>query len=191
VIFSEIKLEQLKPDPPTWDSVYFMAPRKPSAVAIVFFINECNETNVLFIRRSTSVSSHRGQIGFPGGRLEVGDQRPRDTALREAQEEVGLDLKRVRVLGGIEPLPALDGTLVFPIVAVTDTPVPELRLNSAEVAEIYMIPVELVLESNRREFSFNMFGFWRKSYLYDCGPISVWGLSAEILRLAKFQVLTQ
>ncbi len=186
-MFSEIKLDQLKPDPPTWDSVYFMSACKPSAVVILFFINENKQTTLLFIKRSTTVSSHRGQIGFPGGRLEVGDLRPRDTALREAHEEVGLDLSRVRVLGAVDPLPALDGSMVIPIVAVTNTPVEDLRLNYAEVAEIYMIPLDLVLESNRREFGFNMFGCWRKSYLYDCGQISVWGLSAEILKLANFQ----
>ena len=189
MIFPEIQLKKLKPDPDAWDPVCFVAQRKPSAVAVLFFVNEHKKTNILFIRRSTHVSSHKGQIGFPGGRLEAGDVRPSDTALREAFEEIGLDPAHVTVLGALDPHPALDGTLVFPIVCVTNTSVEALRINSEEVAEIYMIPLELVLESNRQKFSFNMFGCWRQSYLYDCGPIAVWGLSAEILGVAGFQAV--
>ncbi len=187
MIFPEIQLHKLKPDLPAWDPAYFILPRKPSAVAVLFFVSENKKTSVLFIRRSSKVSSHKGQIGFPGGRIDDGDLKPRDTALRETLEEIGLEPSLVHVLGALDPVPAIDGTPVFPLVCVTNATADGLTINTEEVAEIYMIPLPLVLESNRQKFSFNMFGCWRNSYLYDCGQISVWGLSAEILNQASFQ----
>ena len=182
-----VDTEHLRPDPESWDPVYFLAPRKPSAVAGIIFVSDLDGPHVLLTRRSTRLTSHKGQIGFPGGRLEAGDQRPRDTALREAAEEVGLDPARVKVIGGVDPIPALDGSLVYPVVGVTDAVIEDLTINPAEVAGIYMIPLEKLMKGNRKRFSFNLFGCWRHSFLYDCGAISVWGLSAEILAKADLR----
>jgi 8-oxo-dGTP pyrophosphatase MutT (NUDIX family) len=171
----------LKPDLQSWDPVYFSLPRKPSAVAIIIFENEQESNSVLFIRRSTRLSSHKGQIGFPGGRLEVGDIAPKDTALRETMEEIGLDPSSVEVVGRGDPTPALDGSLVYPIVAKTSATINDLNLNPAEVSEIFLVPIEMLFSSQKKKFKFNLFGCWRASFLYDCGSILVWGLSAEIL----------
>jgi 8-oxo-dGTP pyrophosphatase MutT (NUDIX family) len=182
-----LDLGQIKPDPAAWDPAYLLVERKPCAVAVVIFICDGKNPHVLFIRRGTNLSSHKGQIGFPGGRVELGDLRPRDTALRETWEEVGLDPASVKVLGGISPVVALDGASVFPIVGVTSVSFSDLRVNTDEVDGIFMVPLEKVLSTNCQTFSFNMFGIWRQSFLYDCGSISVWGLSAEILAKADFK----
>ena len=177
----DFKWGKVTPDPVAWDPVYFSVPRKPSAVAVIVFDVGQGQPKVLLIRRSTRLSSHKGQIGFPGGRLEAGDVSPRDTALRETFEEVGLDPGRVRVIGGVDPVPALDGSLVYPIIATTDVAVDDLIANPAEVSEVFLVPAELLMAGNRQKFKFNLFGCWRHSFLYNCGAISVWGLSAEIL----------
>lgn len=178
---SEVFMDKVKPDPVTWDPVYFSVARKPSAVAVIIFNEDQANPKILLIRRSTRLSSHKGQIGFPGGRLEAGDVSPRDTALRETFEEVGLDPARVRVIGGVDPVPSLDGSLVYPIIGTTDVAVDDLIANPAEVSEVFLVPAELLMVNHRQKFKFNLFGCWRHSFLYDCGTLSVWGLSAEIL----------
>jgi 8-oxo-dGTP pyrophosphatase MutT (NUDIX family) len=185
---SILKTEHLKPDLPSWDPVYYSVPRKPSAVAVIIFESDSPEPSVLFIRRSTRLGSHRGQVGFPGGRMEAGDKNPRDTALREAAEEVGLRPEFVNVLGATDPLPALDGSLVYPIIATTEASRDDLQLSPSEVADIYMVPIRLVISENRQKFEFNLFGCWRRSFLYNCGTMSVWGLSAEILAKADLRL---
>lgn len=184
-----IKTEHLKPDLSTWDPVYFSVPRKPSAVAVIIFAGESADPSVLFIRRSTRLSSHKGQIGFPGGRMESGDKNPRHTALREAAEEVGLQPELVTILGAVDPIPSLDGSLVYPIIGITDASRHDLQASPAEVSDIYMIPIKYLISENRKKFEFNLFGCWRRSFLYDCGTMSVWGLSAEILARADLRLV--
>ena len=188
---NQFKIVQLKPDLIEWDPVYYSVQRKPSAVALLIFSNCDQEPHVLLIRRSTRLSSHKGQIGFPGGRLELGDSRPRDTALRETAEEVGLDPALVSVLGGLDPIPALDGSLVYPIIGTTSASVDDLRINPIEVDAIFLIPLSCFTSQNLKKFGFNLFGCWRRSFLYDCGSMSVWGLSAEILAKADLQIATE
>jgi coenzyme A diphosphatase NUDT7 len=183
-----IATEHLKPDLKNWDPVYFSLVRKPSAVAVIIFDADSDNPQVLFIRRSTRLGSHRGQIGFPGGRLEAGDRNPRETALREAAEEVGLRPELVTVLGGVDPIPALDGSLVYPIIGITEATRNGLQMNLSEVSDIYMVPLKFLASENQRKFEFNLFGCWRRSFLYDCGAISVWGLSAEILAKADLKL---
>lgn len=188
---TQIKIDQLKPDLTAWDPVYYSLSRKPSAVAVILFDQMDDEPHVLLIRRSTRLSSHKGQIGFPGGRLEAGDSSPRETALRETAEEVGLDPALVKILGGVDPIPALDGSLVYPIVGITQASIESLKINPAEVAGVFLVPLSSLSSQNRKRFGFNLFGCWRRSFLYDCGTISVWGLSAEILSKADLRVETE
>ena len=184
---SQLTFDCSNPDPKEWDPIYFALPRKPSAVAVIVFDRDIGSPKILLIRRSTKLRSHRGQIGFPGGRIEDGDQSPKDTALREASEEVGIDRRSVKVLGSIDPIPSIDGSLVYPVIAETTSSVESLRVNLAEVESVHLIPVEKLMADNRKKFVFNLFGCWRHSFLYDCGMLSIWGLSAEILAKANFK----
>ena len=177
----DLSFNRLSPDPKLWDPVYYSITRKPSAVAVLIFEGIAQSPQVLLIRRSTKLRSHKGQIGFPGGRLEAGDESPRQTALREASEEIGIDSASVKIVGSIDPIPAIDGSLVYPVVGVTSSDIRDLKINNAEVDGIHMIPVEHLMANNRQKFRFNLFGCWRHSFFYDCGTVSIWGLSAEIL----------
>lgn len=182
-------IADLKPVPDAWDPVFFAIKRRPSAVLILFVRNDENRVSeVIFIRRSTRLTSHRGQIGFPGGRLDASDLNPGVTALRETQEEIGIDPGCVALLGMLPSVPALDGSLVYPICGVISAGDCHLTPSPAEVQEVMRVPVEKILMSNRQKFSFNMFGCWRDSFLYDCGTFKVWGLSAEILAKVSIRV---
>lgn len=182
--FNRINKNDLKPVPEIWDPVFFTIRRKPSAVLVLFIETRTDaqmSTDVLFIRRSTWVGSHRGQIGFPGGRLEAGDLNPGMTALRETREELGLDPNAIQLLGMLPSVPALDGSLVFPICGVMAAEHCLLTPSPVEVQDVLRASAEKILISNPQKFSFNMFGCWRDSFLYDCDTFKVWGLSAEIL----------
>jgi 8-oxo-dGTP pyrophosphatase MutT (NUDIX family) len=179
--------DQKKSDSSRWDPICFSLPRRPSAVAVIIFGLETSIPKVLLIRRSTRLRSHRGQIGFPGGRVDDQDQSPEDTALREAFEEVGLPRRTVTVLGSIDPISSLDGSLVYPVIASTSATVEQLKINDAEVETVHLVPIISLTAGNRKKFSFNLFGCWRHSFLYDWDSLSIWGLSAEILAKVNFK----
>lgn len=186
-------IHELKPVPAMWDPVFFTLKLRPSAVLVLFVEKQdtpghSDSTEVLFIRRSTRVGSHRGQIGFPGGRLEQGDLHPGITALRETQEELGLNPETIQLMGMLPSVPALDGSLVFPICGRIASIDCHLKPNRLEVQEVLGVSADKISVSNQQKFSFNMFGCWRDSFLYDCGAFKVWGLSAEILAKAMIRV---
>lgn len=185
---SDLIFDRLNADPRDWDPIYFALPRKPSAVVVLLFDRDTPTPKVLLIRRSTKLRSHRGQIGFPGGRLEEGDRSPPDTALREAFEEIGIARDTVTVLGCIDPIPAIDGSLVHPVLAQTSASMEDLAINKSEVESVHLIPIALLTAEHRRKFMFNLFGCWRHSFLYDCETLSIWGLSAEILTRFDFKL---
>ncbi len=176
-------VKELKPVPTLWDPVFFMSKRRPSAVLVLFVLNQ-QEREILFIRRSTRTGSHRGQIGFPGGRLEDGDTNPAMTALRETREEIGLDPEKINIMGLSQTVQALDGSLVYPVFAWAYASDCQTTPSPSEVQDVLRVPADRLSVANCQKFSFNMFGCWRDSFLYDCSSFNVWGLSAEILAKA-------
>jgi 8-oxo-dGTP pyrophosphatase MutT (NUDIX family) len=104
-------------------SDYPAAGRRPSSAVVMLFIPgraPGAPAEVVFTRRSTSVRSHKGQIGFPGGRVEAGDATPAHTALRELEEELGVPRNLATTVAALATIPALDGSSVCPIAAFAD-----------------------------------------------------------------------
>lgn len=115
------------------------APRR-AAVLLPLYQDEGN-WHLLFIRRAEQASDrHSGEVGFPGGCREPGDASCTATALREAQEEIGLDPGQVRLLGALPDFHTVSDYLVTPIVGCISWPQP-LRADAGEVARIFSIPV--------------------------------------------------
>ncbi|MCX6127214.1 MAG: hypothetical protein NTV34_21035 [Proteobacteria bacterium] len=83
-------------------------------------------------------------------------------------------------------MPALDGTLVFPVVGVIARADCSMNPSEKEVQQVHCVTWTLICSPNQKKFSFNMFGCWRDSFLYDCQEFTIWGLSAEILATANF-----
>jgi 8-oxo-dGTP pyrophosphatase MutT (NUDIX family) len=105
---------------------------------------------VLYTRRTESVDSHRGQVSFPGGRIEDDDEGPEGAALREAQEEIGLPVEAVNVLGTLDSLLTVTQFLVTPVVGVIPWPY-ALRLNVAEVAVAFGVDLEWLADPSNLE----------------------------------------
>lgn len=150
------------------------------AVLIPLFRGD-GECKVLFTKRTDTVESHRGQISFPGGRIEEEDRSLLDTALRETEEEIGLSRQTVGVLGRIDDVRTLSSNyIVHPFVGLIPYPYP-FRLNGGEVKRLVEIPFTLFLHTEEIipvEYDGRI--YQNLAYRYD-GEV-VWGATARIMR---------
>lgn len=124
---------------------------KCAAVLVPLLWHEA-EWHLLFTRRTDRVESHKGQVSFPGGACDEGESSPEETALREAEEEVGIQHKNVRVLGRLVNMITVTSFRVTPVVGVIQWP-SVLRVGTAEVERVFTIPLKWLADSrNRWEF---------------------------------------
>jgi 8-oxo-dGTP pyrophosphatase MutT (NUDIX family) len=129
-------------------------PLKQAAV-LVPILDRPTGLSLLLTQRSDGLKHHAGQVAFPGGRVEASDQNAISTALREAEEEIGLDPRRVEVLGYLNDHVILTGYRVTPVVAFVH-PEGELSLDHGEVHSVFELPLEKALDGARyhaREWS--------------------------------------
>src|SRR5438045_1447015 len=112
---------------------------KPAAVLVPIQRREDGEHLVL-TRRTETVNSHRGQIAFPGGKIEPHDSGALEAALRESHEEIGLAAADVRVLGQLDQIISSSGYVVTPFVGVVPSPY-NFLLNPAETAALFSVPL--------------------------------------------------
>ncbi len=156
------------------------APIEPAAV-LVGLIERAEGMTVLLTRRTQSLSSHGGQISFPGGRIEPNDAAPVRTALREAEEEIGLVPARVEILGRLANYVVGTGYRITPVVGLVDPPQRFVR-DAREVAEIFEVPLETVMErKNYRREHMRIKNIDRTYYVLPYGEYRIWGATAAIL----------
>ena len=160
------------------------------------------EPSLLFEVRAASLRRQPGEVCFPGGRMEPGET-PEQCALREAWEELGIPAAAVEVIGPMELLCHQSGFLVHPILAwVCGQGGRAERLNAAEVAETFLVPVSRFFQPPQvytyplqpvvgDDFPYDLIGFpqgyaWRGGQvevpIYPCGAHTVWGLTGRIVR---------
>jgi 8-oxo-dGTP pyrophosphatase MutT (NUDIX family) len=153
---------------------------KPAAV-LVPVVMHADEPTVLFTERASHLRDHSGQIAFPGGKIDAGES-PLDTALREAEEEVGLDRRLVRPLGYLDSYLASSGFVVFPAVGLV-TPPFELALNAHEVADAFEVPLAFLMDPGNHEIHAREWkGRIRQYYAIPFRERYIWGVTAGILR---------
>lgn len=164
---------------------------RPAAVLVLLCPNATGEAVVILTERTDRGGHHSGEVSFPGGRAEPDDRDAEHTALREAEEEVGLDPAEcaLRLVGRLPGLwIPVSNHAVTPIVAVADR-VPAMRPQPSEVAAILATPVERFLPGAplvRRERTFH-----DRRLTYDAYPLAgidgavdglvVWGMTARVL----------
>lgn len=138
--------------------------------------------HLAFTRRTDTVATHRGQISWPGGARE-GKELPVETALRETEEELGIDPTTVEVLGQLTPLATgSSGYLITPVVGWTPAR-PAFRPDPREVAELLEVPLELLRAPDvLRRGVWNVRGRRTIVPYYRVGPeVAIWGATAMIL----------
>lgn len=150
------------------------------AAVLVPLCNVDGVPAVLFTKRTETVGTHKGQVAFPGGRVDPGDKDVVDTALRELEEEVGIARGGVDVLGVCHEVTAITGVGVSPVVGyVGDLVVDHLKLQPAEAEMAFALPLTTLVDPQHR--TLQSFPGFRSAPQFTGGPHRVWGLTAWIL----------
>lgn len=158
------------------------------ASVLIPVINRGHGSTVLFTQRTAHLNDHAGQISFPGGRAEESDPDPAFTALREAEEEVGLARSRVEVLGRIPEYRTGTGFLVTPVVGWVEMPV-AFTPDPFEVADVFEVPFRFLMDpANHRVESAFFRGRMRTYYALSFEGRYIWGATAGML-VSLYRVL--
>ena len=165
------------------DTLESYRPTARKASVLLGLFEQNNETYLTFIRRASTLRAHSGEIAFPGGATDVNDLSPIVTALREAQEEIGLDPSRVEVLGIMPPVfTVVSNFLITPVVAYLPEGPGTLQLQTSEVAEVIFLPLQGLADPAiyhteqwmRDEVPHTVYFFEYVSY-------RIWGVTARML----------
>jgi 8-oxo-dGTP pyrophosphatase MutT (NUDIX family) len=156
-------------------------PVRPAAVLIP--VVDHNEPTVLLTQRSPNLSEHAGQIAFPGGKIDATDKSPRDAALREAWEEVGLDRSFVDPIGYLDLYGTGFGFRILPTVARVK-PGFKLTINHSEVVDAFEVPLSFLMNPQNHQIHSREFrGMERSYYAMPFAERYIWGATAGILRV--------
>ena len=156
--------------------------RPQRAAVLVPIVDDGGPLRLILTRRTEDLPTHAGQVAFPGGLVEAGEDDPVRTALREAQEEIGLAPAAVEVLGLLDDFPTRTDTVVVTPVAGVLRSLPALRPRAAEVARIFDIPVAELMQEDRwtsREENRSGRRLWVYYFLHE--GETLWGLSARVV----------
>jgi 8-oxo-dGTP pyrophosphatase MutT (NUDIX family) len=180
--------------PPDWtperhgDGGLFDGHQRTDAAVLVPLVERDGGLTVLLTQRTAHLRDHAGQIAFPGGRAEPGDSDAIDTALRETEEEVGLDRRHVEVLGALPIYRTVTNYDVTPVVGLVRPPF-ALRLDPHEVAEAFEVPLAfLMAPAHHRRHRFEFDGRAREFLSMPWprpdgqGDYFIWGATAAMLR---------
>lgn len=178
--------ERLKRTPPAFsvygdDAAERESPTVTPAAVLVPIVDHASGLTVIFTQRTAQLKAHSGQVSFPGGRAEPGDPTPEFTALREAQEEIGLALERVEVLARLPEYNTRTGFRVTPIVGLLTPPVP-LAPDPREVEEVFEVPLAFLLDPrNHQRETRELQGRTVAYYVMRYGNHTIWGATAGML----------
>jgi 8-oxo-dGTP pyrophosphatase MutT (NUDIX family) len=166
-------------DPAMWERAGVVASR-PAAVLVG--VVDRPEPTVLLTRRTPDLSSHAGQIAFPGGKIDPHDETPLAAAIREADEEIGLARSFVDPIGYLDLYLTFSGFRILPAVARI-APGYSLTLNRAEVEDAFEVPLAfLMTPANHQRHSRENRGVTRHYYAMPFEDRYIWGITAGIVR---------
>ncbi len=177
---SEEQLAELRGDH-TLDSAMPGSPLFRPAAVLIGLIEREDGLHVLLTKRTEHLSSHAGQVAFPGGRIEAFDESPAAGALREAQEEVGLPPDYVEIIGRLDTYLTRTRFEIVPIVGFVRAPYP-VTPDPFEVADVFEVPLDFLVDPvnhqrNERDIKGKMHTFFAMPYR----EWHIWGVTAGIL----------
>ncbi len=162
---------------------------RPAAVLLPLFVRD-GEDMILFTRRTEKLNHHSGEISFPGGAWHVDDAGLAATALRETEEEMGIAVSDVRLLGRLDDCISVHGYHVAPFVGTFPYPY-RYRVNRDEIAEVIEIPLARLREpAIYHEEDWRHRGRVFPVGFYTVDRHQIWGLTAAILRQFLHRVFT-
>ncbi|HUK41450.1 MAG TPA: CoA pyrophosphatase [Candidatus Acidoferrales bacterium] len=149
--------------------------------AVLMPIQERDDGDYLVLtKRAENLNHHRGQVAFPGGRVDAGDRGELEAALRESYEEIGIDPSDVRVLGRLDQVTAAADFVVTPFVGTIPSPY-EFRLNPVETAAVFFVPIAALLEPQRVTIADHPSSRGEPVYHFDFDGWDIWGATARII----------
>lgn len=158
------------------------------AAVLIAIIDRPAGASLLLTRRTDHLKSHAGQIALPGGKIDRGDAGPVAAALREAEEEVGLDARLVHPIGLLDPYVSGSGYRIFPVVAVVEASA-TFTPNPDEVADVFEVPLAFLMTPTNHVLETRPWrGVDRRYYAMPFEGRRIWGVTAGILRLFYEQV---
>jgi 8-oxo-dGTP pyrophosphatase MutT (NUDIX family) len=161
-------------------ALWAVRPIRPAAVLVP--VVDRAEPTVLLTQRAIHLPQHPGQISFPGGKIEPHDETPLAAALREAEEEVGLDASVVDPIGYLDLYMTTQGFRIVPLLARI-APDYRLTLNPSEVDEAFEVPLQFLMEpGNHQKHSRDWEGIKRYYFEIPFEHRKIWGVTAGILR---------
>lgn len=174
------------PTGPCWNKEGLSDLFPPSAVhadaaVLVGLVPRPDATQVILTLRTDVLRHHGGEVAFPGGRVEAGDQDGIAAAIRETGEEIGVGADQIAPLGLLDPLLTITGFRVLPVVAVID-PAHVIVPDPGEVADVFEVPLDFLLDpANLRDVEVSYRGRTRLLHEYRYPDRRIWGATALIL----------
>jgi 8-oxo-dGTP pyrophosphatase MutT (NUDIX family) len=159
---------------------YSAAPGAALAAVLAPVLATQPEPRLVFTKRADSMSRHAGEISFPGGLLDPGEDLP-EAALREAEEELGISPDDVELVGALPPVHThVSGILIVPFVGMLWSD-PRFTPNEAEIAEVIEVPVATLIDvGGEREFTFEGSSF--RTFVFPVDEHVIWGATGRILK---------
>jgi 8-oxo-dGTP pyrophosphatase MutT (NUDIX family) len=163
---------------PAWGAADVAA--RPSAVLVPIVLR--TELSVILIQRPQTMAAHAGEVSFPGGKVEASDASPVATALREAEEEIGLSRAHVEVLGFLDCYQVRTGFRIVPVVGLV-TPPFTLQVHAREVVDAFEVPLAFLMDSaNHQKHSRELRGETQHFYAMPYEGRYIWGATAAMIR---------
>lgn len=163
----------------------------PQAAVLILLHETSEDLNVIYCLRSNNLPTHAGEVAFPGGKREEKDETLKETALREAQEEVNLELKDVEVLGEISSVQSRFGLSVTPYIGILKSNT--LIADGKEIAEVFSVPLNFIKNNMQKEQKSENWDNKKVFFpFFEFENKMVWGLTAymtvEFLKLLDIEI---
>lgn len=156
---------------------------RPASILIPFYPDEKKGLSLIFMMRPDYPGRHGAQISFPGGKMDPGDTDELSTALRETEEEIGVDRSVIEVWGGLNTQQTMASSYwITPFVGQIPYPY-EFNPDPSEVDRLIIVPFSHILNPSHSTYGdYNFRGYEYPSYMFTYGEDVIWGLTARILR---------
>lgn len=152
------------------------------AAVLIPIVDHGSEASVILTRRTEALRSHSGQVAFPGGRIDPTDASPEEAALRETEEEIGLDRSFIDVIGRLPDYASGSGYLIAPVLGIV-RPGFQLTINEDEVADAFEVPLSFLMQPQNHVRDS---GVWQEQerffFRMPYEQWMIWGVTAGIIR---------